>query len=79
VRRLARLNPDLGPRASAEETIAQIDAVTTGTLRDFAQNMAQVHLPRWHLMVPVDGAPTLEELQERRACLNATAETKAGH
>ncbi|NOR32040.1 MAG: insulinase family protein, partial [Sulfitobacter sp.] len=49
------------------ETIAQIDAVTTGDVRDFAQQMASTAPAALALYGPVEAAPTLEALQERRA------------
>ncbi|HDY95120.1 MAG: insulinase family protein [Sulfitobacter litoralis] len=65
--RLARLIQIWDRVPPLEETIAQIDAVTTGDVRDFAQNMAASAPAALALYGPVDGAPTLEELQERRA------------
>jgi predicted Zn-dependent peptidase len=65
--RLARLIQIWDRVPPLEETIAQIDAVTTGDVRDFAQNIAASAPAALALYGPVDGAPTLEELQERRA------------
>ena len=65
--RLARLIQIWDRVPPLEETIAQIDAVTTGDVRDFAQNMAASAPAALALYGPVDGAPTLGELQERRA------------
>ena len=65
--RLARLIQIWDRVPPLEETIAQIDAVTTGDVRDFAQNIAASAPAALALYGPVEGAPTLEELQERRA------------
>jgi len=65
--RLARLMQVWGRIPPLEETIAQIDAVTTGDVRDFAQTMATTAPAALALYGPVEAAPTLEQLQERRA------------
>ncbi len=65
--RLARLIQIWDRIPPLEETIAQIDAVTTGDVRDFAQTMAGTAPAALALYGPVEAAPTLEALQERRA------------
>ncbi|SFT00353.1 Predicted Zn-dependent peptidase [Sulfitobacter marinus] len=65
--RLARLMQIWDRIPPLEETIAQIDAVTTGDVRDFAQQMASTAPAALALYGPVESAPTLEALQERRA------------
>jgi predicted Zn-dependent peptidase len=65
--RLARLIQIWDRIPPIEETIAQIDAVTTGDVRDFAQTMASTAPAALALYGPVELAPTLEQLQERRA------------
>ena len=65
--RLARLIQIWDRVPPLEETIAQIDAVTTGDVRDFAQNMATSAPAALALYGPVEKAPTLQDLQERRA------------
>ena len=49
------------------ETIEKIDAVTTGDVRDLAQRMAAAAPAALALYGPVEDAPGLEQLQERRA------------
>jgi predicted Zn-dependent peptidase len=65
--RLARLIQIWDRIPPLEETIAQIDAVTTGDVRDFAQTIAGTAPAALALYGPVEAAPTLEALQERRA------------
>jgi len=65
--RLARLIQIWDRIPPLEETIAQIDAVTTGDVRDFAETMALAAPAALALYGPVEGAPTLAALQERRA------------
>ena len=65
--RLARLVQIWDRVPPLEETVAQIDAVTTGDVRDFAQNMAANAPAALALYGPIDGAPSLDALQERRA------------
>jgi predicted Zn-dependent peptidase len=65
--RLARLLQIWDRIPPLEETIAQIDSVTTGDVRDFAQRMAGAAPAALALYGPVEAAPTLAELQERRA------------
>jgi predicted Zn-dependent peptidase len=65
--RLARLVQIWDRVPPLAETIAQIDAVTTGDVRDFAQTMASSAPAALALYGPVEEAPTLDQLQERRA------------
>ena len=65
--RLARLIQIWDRIPPIEETIAQIDAVTTGDVRDFAQTIAETAPAALALYGPVEAAPTLQEIQERRA------------
>ncbi|WP_299557461.1 pitrilysin family protein [uncultured Sulfitobacter sp.] len=65
--RLARLLQIWDRIPPLEETIAQIDAVTTGDVRDFAEGMAATAPAALALYGPVDGAPDLSALQARRA------------
>ena len=65
--RLARLVQIWDRVPPLEETIAQIDAVTTGDVRDLAQRMAESAPAALALYGPVKTAPTLEALEERRA------------
>ncbi|MGC1496343.1 MAG: pitrilysin family protein [Sulfitobacter sp.] len=65
--RLARLIQIWDRIPQLEETVAQIDAVTTGDVRDFAETMALAAPAALALYGPVENAPTLAALQERRA------------
>ncbi|WP_300031927.1 pitrilysin family protein [uncultured Roseobacter sp.] len=65
--RLARLVQIWGRVPPLEETVAMIDAVTTGDVREFAARMATGALAALALYGPVDQAPSLAELQARRA------------
>ncbi|MGJ8616897.1 MAG: M16 family metallopeptidase [Sulfitobacter sp.] len=65
--RLARLIQIWDRIPPLQETIAQIDAVTTGDVRDFAETMALAAPAALALYGPVEGAPPLAALQERRA------------
>ncbi|TMM55211.1 M16 family metallopeptidase [Sulfitobacter sabulilitoris] len=65
--RLARLVQIWDRVPPLEETVALIDAVTTGDVREFAEHMAATAPAALALYGPVDGAPTLETLQARRA------------
>ena len=65
--RLARLIQIWDRIPDLEETIAQIDAVTTGDVRDFAERMAVTAPAAMALYGPVEEAPTLEALEARRA------------
>ncbi len=65
--RLARLVQIWGNVPSLEDTVAKIDAVTTEQVRDFAERMAVSAPAALALYGPVAGAPSLADLQERRA------------
>ncbi len=65
--RLARLVQIWGRVPPLEETVAKIDAVSTADVRAFAEKMAVQAPAALALYGPVGGAPTLTQLQERRA------------
>jgi len=65
--RLARLIQIWDRVPALEETVALIDAVTTGDVREFARQMAEAAPAALALYGPIDAAPTLAALQERRA------------
>ncbi len=65
--RLARLVQIWDRVPPLEETVAMIDAVTTGDVREFAQDMAAAAPAAMALYGPVEAAPSLAQLQERRA------------
>ncbi len=65
--RLARLVQIWGRVPSLEDTVAKINAVSTEDVRAFAEKMAVQAPAALALYGPVSGAPTLAELQERRA------------
>ncbi len=65
--RLARLVQIWGRVPSLEDTVAKIDAVSTEDVRAFAERMAVKAPAALALYGPVSGAPSLTELQERRA------------
>jgi len=65
--RLARLVQIWDRVPPLSESIEKIDAVTTGDVRDMAQRMAETAPAALALYGPVENAPTLQELQERRA------------
>ncbi len=65
--RLARLVQIWGRVPSLEDTVAKIDAVSTEDVRAFAERMAIQAPAALALYGPVSGAPTLADLQERRA------------
>ncbi|MHA6263669.1 M16 family metallopeptidase [Arenibacterium sp. CAU 1754] len=65
--RLARLVQIWDTVPTLEDTISRIDAVTTGDVREFAETMAALTPAAMALYGPIDAAPTLAELQERRA------------
>ncbi|MEX0350405.1 MAG: M16 family metallopeptidase [Paracoccaceae bacterium] len=65
--RLARLVQIWDEVPSLEETITKIDAVTTADVKAFAARMAGDAPAALALYGPVAGAPSLVELQERRA------------
>ena len=64
--RLARLVQIWGDVPSLDDTIARIDAVTTGDVRDFAAQLSANAPAALALYGPVDGAPTLDAISERR-------------
>jgi predicted Zn-dependent peptidase len=64
--RLARMIQIWDRVPTLEETVARIDAVTTGDVRDFAERIVTDAPAALALYGPVDAAPTLETLQERR-------------
>ncbi|MEW9919305.1 M16 family metallopeptidase [Marimonas sp. MJW-29] len=65
--RLARLMQIWDRIPPLSETIEKIDAVTTGDVRDLAQRMAEAAPAALALYGPVEAAPGLGDLQERRA------------
>ncbi|WP_050929869.1 M16 family metallopeptidase [Aestuariivita boseongensis] len=65
--RLARLVQIWGEVPSLDDTIARIDAVTTGDVREFAERMAAEAPAALALYGPVGKAPGLDALTERRA------------
>jgi predicted Zn-dependent peptidase len=65
--RLARLVQIWDRVPPLSESIEKIDAVTTGDVRDLAQRMAETAPAALALYGPVENAPTLQQLQERRA------------
>ncbi|AEI93281.1 MULTISPECIES: M16 family metallopeptidase [Roseobacter] len=65
--RLARLVQIWDRVPPLDETVAMIDAVTTGDVREFAREIAESAPAALALYGPVEGAPTLAALQERRA------------
>lgn len=65
--RLARLVQIWDRVPPLEETVARIDAVTTGDVRDFAAHLAAASPMALALYGPVDAAPSHDELTERRA------------
>ncbi|MFK7837831.1 MAG: M16 family metallopeptidase [Sulfitobacter sp.] len=65
--RLARLIQIWDRIPPLSETIEKIDAVTTGDVRDLAERMAGAAPAALALYGPVENAPTLDALQERRA------------
>lgn len=65
--RLARLVQIWDRVPPLSETIAMIDAVTTGDVRDLAETMATRAPAALALYGPVEGAPDLQALEARRA------------
>jgi predicted Zn-dependent peptidase len=65
--RLARLIQIWDRIPPLDETVAMIDAVTTGDVREFAEEMAAQAPAALALYGPIDAAPTLAQLQARRA------------
>jgi predicted Zn-dependent peptidase len=64
--RLARLVQIWDRVPPLEETVGLIDAVTTGDVREFAGAMAASAPAALALYGPIEAAPTLADLQERR-------------
>ncbi|SPJ30278.1 M16 family metallopeptidase [Falsiruegeria mediterranea] len=65
--RLARLVQIWDEVPSLEDTVARIDAVSRDDVRAFAEQMAVRAPAALAVYGPVDAAPSLQELQERRA------------
>ncbi|MEM9787664.1 MAG: pitrilysin family protein [Pseudomonadota bacterium] len=65
--RIARMIQIWGRVPDLDETVARIDAVTTGDVRGFAEQIVAQAPAALALYGPVDTAPTLAQLQERRA------------
>jgi predicted Zn-dependent peptidase len=65
--RLARLVQIWNKVPDLSETVARIDAVTTGDVREFAEITAARAPMALAVYGPVEGAPSMAELQERRA------------
>jgi hypothetical protein len=64
---LARLIQIWDRIPSLDEPVSLIDAVTTGDVRDFAEKMAGQAPAALALYGPIENAPTLAQLQARRA------------
>lgn len=65
--RMARMVQIWGEVPQIEDTVAKIDNVTTGDVRQFAEEIAGTQPAALALYGPVAKAPTLEALQARRA------------
>ncbi|MEO1733272.1 MAG: pitrilysin family protein [Pseudomonadota bacterium] len=65
--RLARLVQIWGRVPPLEETIERIDAVTRNKVRNFAEDVATKAPAALALYGPIEAAPTLQQLRERRA------------
>ena len=65
--RMARLVSIWGRVPDVEETLTRIDAVTAGSVRDFASRIQTTARPALAMYGPIDRAPRLDELQERLA------------
>ncbi|WP_371056279.1 M16 family metallopeptidase [Rhodosalinus sp. K401] len=65
--RLARMVQIWGEVPTVEDTVARVDAVTTGDVRDFGARLVTGSRAALTLYGPVAGAPGLDELQARRA------------
>jgi predicted Zn-dependent peptidase len=65
--RIARLLAIWGRVPTLDETVARIDAVTTGDVRDFAAGIASGGATAMALYGPVDAAPELGSLSARLA------------
>jgi hypothetical protein len=63
--RLARLTAIWDRVPPLEETIALIDAVGTGDVRDLAGGLVERGTAAMALYGPIDGAPSIEELTGR--------------
>ncbi len=67
VERQARMLSIWGHIPTLSETVERIDSVTDADVRRFAEHMAYHARPALALYGPISAAPSLEELQERRA------------
>jgi predicted Zn-dependent peptidase len=65
--RLARMVAIWGRVPDLEETVQKIDAVSNSDVRKFAEHMATQASAAMALYGPVSAAPSLDQLQERRA------------
>ena len=65
--RLARLVQIWDKVPPLEETVAKIDAVTSADVRAFAEEMAVTAPAALALYGPIDGAPSLDEMQAMRS------------
>jgi predicted Zn-dependent peptidase len=65
--RLARMVAIWGRVPDLEETVQKIDAVSNADVRKFAEHMATQASAAMALYGPVSAAPSLDQLQERRA------------
>ena len=65
--RLARLVQIWDVVPPLDDTVARIDAVSTGDVREFAETIASNAPAALALYGPIDSAPTLADLQGRRA------------
>jgi len=65
--RLARMVQIWGRVPGLEEVVEKIDAVTLGDVRDLAEKIAARAPAAMALYGPVEDAPTLEALEQRRA------------
>jgi predicted Zn-dependent peptidase len=63
--RMARLLSIWGRVSDLEEATAEVEAVTTGAVRDYGGRLAAPGAAAMALYGPVSGAPTLEELRGR--------------
>ncbi|HKK97288.1 MAG TPA: pitrilysin family protein [Marivita sp.] len=64
--RLARMIQIWGEVPALEDTVSRIDNVTTGDVRAFAEDLVRSAPAALALYGPVDAAPTLDTLQQRR-------------
>ncbi len=65
--RMARLVSIWGRVPDVEETLAKIDSVTAGSVREFAGRIRTTAQPALAMYGPIDHAPRLTELRERLA------------